>query len=150
LPSFPKACLPTLKHPQPPLQSQTNKHTTTKKKKKKKKKKPGGTVDCRSVAVGDATLSVLEIWGAEYQENDCLLIKPEDRGKMEALCARERCIMQVRDCLVWFCFLVCCVADGGRLSCREARWRAPSAAPPPSPPYPSKTSAVMTSFYFTC
>lgn len=55
----------------------------------------GGTVDVRNVAVGDATLSVLEIWGAEYQENDCLLIKPGDRAKLEAVCARERCIMQV-------------------------------------------------------
>ena len=40
-------------------------------------------------------MSVLEIWGAEYQENDCLLIKPEDRHKLEAVCARERCLMQV-------------------------------------------------------
>lgn len=41
-------------------------------------------------------MSVLEIWGAEYQENDCLLIKPEDRGVLESICARERCSMQVR------------------------------------------------------
>jgi phosphoribosylformylglycinamidine (FGAM) synthase-like enzyme len=41
-------------------------------------------------------MSVLEIWGAEYQENDCLLIKPESRGLMEAICERERCFMQVR------------------------------------------------------
>lgn len=40
--------------------------------------------------------SVLEIWGAEYQENDALLIKPEARPVLEAICARERCIMQVR------------------------------------------------------
>jgi phosphoribosylformylglycinamidine (FGAM) synthase-like enzyme len=40
-------------------------------------------------------MSVLEIWGAEYQENDCLLIKPESRGLMEAICERERCFMQV-------------------------------------------------------
>lgn len=40
-------------------------------------------------------MSVLEIWGAEYQENDCLLIKPEDRGVLEAICGRERCSMQV-------------------------------------------------------
>lgn len=40
-------------------------------------------------------MSVLEIWGAEYQENDCLLIKPEDSGVLEGVCARERCSMQV-------------------------------------------------------
>ena len=43
----------------------------------------------------DDTMSVLEIWGAEYQENDCLLIKPEDRGLLEAVAARERSILQV-------------------------------------------------------
>jgi phosphoribosylformylglycinamidine synthase len=51
----------------------------------------------RSVAVGDETLSVLEIWGAEYQENDCLLIKPEARAAMQAICDRERCLMQASE-----------------------------------------------------
>lgn len=46
--------------------------------------------------VGDKTMSVLEIWGAEYQENDCLLIKPGDRGLLQSICDRERCLMQVR------------------------------------------------------
>lgn len=45
--------------------------------------------------VGDETMSVLEIWGAEYQENDCLLIKPESRDLLQAICDRERCLMQV-------------------------------------------------------
>ena len=48
------------------------------------------------IKLGDETMSVLEIWGAEYQENDCLLIKPEDRHILEAVCARERCLMQVQ------------------------------------------------------
>ena len=55
----------------------------------------GATIDIRQVALGDRTMSVLEIWGAEYQENDCLLIKPDDRPLLEAIAARERCIMQV-------------------------------------------------------
>lgn len=50
--------------------------------------------------VGDETMSVLEIWGAEYQENDCLLISPENRGLLEAICDRERCLMQVRGCII--------------------------------------------------
>ena len=45
--------------------------------------------------VGDETLSVMEIWGAEYQENDALLIKPEHRAVMQSICDRERCLMQV-------------------------------------------------------
>ena len=40
-------------------------------------------------------MSVLEIWGAEYQENDCVLIKPEDEGLLQRVCERERCNMQV-------------------------------------------------------
>jgi hypothetical protein len=51
--------------------------------------------DSLLVQVGDETMSVLEIWGAEYQENDCLLIKPESRALLEAVCERERCLMQV-------------------------------------------------------
>jgi phosphoribosylformylglycinamidine (FGAM) synthase-like enzyme len=56
----------------------------------------GATIDVRAIALGDETMSVLEIWGAEYQENDCLLIKPEDRGLLEAVAARERCMLQAR------------------------------------------------------
>ena len=31
------------------------------------------------------------------QENDALLIKPEDRDLLQSICDRERCIMQVRE-----------------------------------------------------
>ena len=55
----------------------------------------GAEIDIRAVKVGDATMSVLEIWSAEYQENDCLLIKPEDRSVLEAICERERSLMSV-------------------------------------------------------
>jgi phosphoribosylformylglycinamidine (FGAM) synthase-like enzyme len=55
-------------------------------------------VDCGlhplQIKLGDPTMSVLEIWGAEYQENDCLLLKQEDCAAFEAICARERCSMQ--------------------------------------------------------
>ena len=59
----------------------------------------GATIDVRAIRLGDETMSVLEIWGAEYQENDCLLIRSEDRGLLEGICARERAIMQVRSLL---------------------------------------------------
>ena len=52
--------------------------------------------DMRHVAPPSfARCAVLEIWGAEYQENDCLLIKPSARELLEGICARERCFMQV-------------------------------------------------------
>ncbi len=50
----------------------------------------GAKIDIRKIIVGDETLSVLEIWGAEYQEQDALLIKEESIGKFTMLCERER------------------------------------------------------------
>lgn len=50
----------------------------------------GARIDIRSVIVGDNTLSVLEIWGAEFQENDALLIRPEHADLFDALCKREK------------------------------------------------------------
>lgn len=40
---------------------------------------------------GDPTLSVLELWGAEYQESNALLLCPSDRSFLERVCQREKC-----------------------------------------------------------
>ncbi|CAL8254617.1 unnamed protein product [Merluccius merluccius] len=40
---------------------------------------------------GDPTLSVLELWGAEYQESNALLLRPADRPFLERVCHREKC-----------------------------------------------------------
>jgi len=50
----------------------------------------GGRINIRAVPVGDATMSVLELWVSEYQENDALLIRPADQAAFAALCRRER------------------------------------------------------------
>jgi phosphoribosylformylglycinamidine synthase len=50
----------------------------------------GAKIDIRNIPVGDNTLSVLEIWGAEYQESNALLIKPEKRSVFEGICKREK------------------------------------------------------------
>jgi phosphoribosylformylglycinamidine synthase len=50
----------------------------------------GARIEVRAFPVGDDTLSVLEIWGAEYQENDALLLRDDQRAAFEALCAREK------------------------------------------------------------
>ncbi|CAI9291481.1 unnamed protein product [Lactuca saligna] len=55
----------------------------------------GGTIDIRAVVVGDHTMSVLEIWGAEYQEQDAILVNPKSRELLESLCKRERVSMAV-------------------------------------------------------
>ncbi|MEJ2203412.1 MAG: phosphoribosylformylglycinamidine synthase [Gemmatimonadota bacterium] len=50
----------------------------------------GARIEVRAIPVGDETLSVLEIWGAEYQEQDALLLRPEHRALFQALCDREK------------------------------------------------------------
>jgi phosphoribosylformylglycinamidine synthase len=50
----------------------------------------GARIEVRDIPVGDDTLSVLEIWGAEYQEDDALLLRPEHADLFRALCEREK------------------------------------------------------------
>jgi phosphoribosylformylglycinamidine synthase len=51
---------------------------------------PGGArIEVRDILVGDETLSVLEIWGAEYQEADALLVRSEHERLLRDLCDRE-------------------------------------------------------------
>jgi phosphoribosylformylglycinamidine synthase len=50
----------------------------------------GARIAVRAIPLGDETLSVLEIWGAEYQENDALLLRPEHEGLFRELAAREK------------------------------------------------------------
>ncbi|KAL6009834.1 hypothetical protein ACLOJK_000264 [Asimina triloba] len=55
----------------------------------------GAEIDIRAIVVGDRTMSVLEIWGAEYQEQDAILVKPESRSILQSVCERERVSMAV-------------------------------------------------------
>jgi len=55
----------------------------------------GGLFDIRKVLSGDPTLSALELWGAEFQENNGVLIMPESLELFTKMCARERCPFSV-------------------------------------------------------
>jgi phosphoribosylformylglycinamidine synthase len=55
----------------------------------------GASYDIRKVYVGDDTLSVMEIWGAEYQENNALLIKASDEAVFSAIAKRENCPFRI-------------------------------------------------------
>ncbi|XP_073016823.1 probable phosphoribosylformylglycinamidine synthase, chloroplastic/mitochondrial [Primulina eburnea] len=55
----------------------------------------GATIDIRAIVVGDHTMSILEIWGAEYQEQDAILVKPESHNLLQSICKRERLSMAV-------------------------------------------------------
>jgi len=50
----------------------------------------GAKLEIREIPVGDDSLSVLEIWGAEYQENNALLLRPRDEALFRYLCEREQ------------------------------------------------------------
>jgi phosphoribosylformylglycinamidine synthase len=52
--------------------------------------KSGGRVEIRNIRVGDPTMSVLEIYVAEYQERCGMLIRPENIERFKAICAREK------------------------------------------------------------
>lgn len=50
----------------------------------------GAKIDVRKIIVGDETLSVLEIWGAEYQEQNAILIYSDKIELLQRLCEREK------------------------------------------------------------
>ncbi|XP_061593812.1 phosphoribosylformylglycinamidine synthase [Cololabis saira] len=51
----------------------------------------GAVIHCSRFKKGDPTLSVMELWGAEYQESNALLLLPPDRPFLERVCQREKC-----------------------------------------------------------
>lgn len=50
----------------------------------------GARIEVRKILSGDSSLSVLELWGAEYQEQNALLIRAEDAEMFEGMCRREK------------------------------------------------------------
>ena len=52
-------------------------------------------VDLDRIVLGDKSLSAREIWGAEYQENVCMLIKKENVELLRKICERERIYFMV-------------------------------------------------------
>lgn len=51
----------------------------------------GAEIHVENFQLGDPTLSVLEVWGAEYQESNALLIRPEHRTTLTKIGLREKC-----------------------------------------------------------
>ncbi|XP_066258232.1 phosphoribosylformylglycinamidine synthase [Euwallacea similis] len=55
----------------------------------------GGVIYANRFDLGDPTINLLELWGAEYQENNALLCKKEDLSVLQTICKRERCPINV-------------------------------------------------------
>ena len=51
----------------------------------------GAVIQTSGFTLGDPTLSVLEIWGAEYQESNAVLVRPEDQVLLMKTGNREKC-----------------------------------------------------------
>ncbi len=52
--------------------------------------KSGGRIEIRNIRVGDPTMSVLEIYVAEFQERNGFLIRPENIEQFQKICEREK------------------------------------------------------------
>lgn len=55
----------------------------------------GGRVEVRKMRVGDPTMSVLEIYVAEYQERNGFLIRAENIERFQGICDREKVACEV-------------------------------------------------------
>ncbi|XP_060531462.1 phosphoribosylformylglycinamidine synthase [Cylas formicarius] len=55
----------------------------------------GGIIYANRFELGDPTINILELWGAEYQENNALLCKKEDIELLKTICKRERCPVNI-------------------------------------------------------
>nr|XP_034190946.1 phosphoribosylformylglycinamidine synthase isoform X1 [Osmia lignaria] len=51
----------------------------------------GAVIFAKKFELGDPSISTLELWGAEYQENDAILCKSEDVNLLKAIASREKC-----------------------------------------------------------
>ncbi|CAI5965156.1 unnamed protein product [Closterium sp. NIES-64] len=87
----------------------------------------GAEIDVRSIVVGDETMSVLEIWGAEYQEQDALLARPESEALLRSICERERLSMAV----------IGTISGSGKVVLFDSREQQKAAAAGHAPPLPA-------------
>ncbi|CAG2250087.1 PFAS [Mytilus edulis] len=51
----------------------------------------GAIIKASQFQLGDPTISLLELWGAEYQESNAILVRPEDKDVLRKIGERERC-----------------------------------------------------------
>ncbi|XP_055916819.1 phosphoribosylformylglycinamidine synthase [Eupeodes corollae] len=51
----------------------------------------GAVIFSKEFQLGDPTITALELWGAEYQENNAILCSPKSRQLLQDICDRERC-----------------------------------------------------------
>jgi phosphoribosylformylglycinamidine synthase len=74
----------------------------------------GARITLRNLPVGDPTLSVLELWGAEYQENNAFLVHPGVSGLelVQKIALRENCPVSAVGVVTGDGCVVAVAADG--------------------------------------
>eukprot|EP00794_Sanderia_malayensis_P007168 gene7168-7974_t len=50
----------------------------------------GAIIRTKDFVLGDPTISTLELWGAEYQESDAILVRPEHKALLKKISNREK------------------------------------------------------------
>ncbi|KAF0296286.1 Phosphoribosylformylglycinamidine synthase [Amphibalanus amphitrite] len=78
----------------------------------------GAVIFTEEFQLGDPSISALELWGAEYQESNAILCRPESRPLLSAICRREKCPVS----------FVGKVTGDGRVTLREGPFDAPAPA----------------------
>lgn len=51
----------------------------------------GAIIYTKKFTLGDPTVSTLDLWGAEYQESDAILLNPQNKDTLMKISLRERC-----------------------------------------------------------
>ncbi|XP_065207365.1 phosphoribosylformylglycinamidine synthase [Planococcus citri] len=55
----------------------------------------GAVICCKAFELGDPSINVLELWGAEYQENNGILCSDDSIAELKSIAHRERCPINV-------------------------------------------------------
>ena len=51
----------------------------------------GALIRAKEFQLGDPTINTMELWGAEYQESNAILIPEGSSGVLRDICRREKC-----------------------------------------------------------
>ncbi|XP_017886861.1 phosphoribosylformylglycinamidine synthase isoform X2 [Ceratina calcarata] len=51
----------------------------------------GAVIFAKKFELGDPSISTMELWGAEYQENDAILCRSQDTDLLKEIAVREKC-----------------------------------------------------------
>ena len=51
----------------------------------------GAKIYCKNFTLGDPTINTMELWGAEYQESNAILVSEKNKSILDKIGRREKC-----------------------------------------------------------